>query len=363
MMKIAIVPFHNGMVNNILFDKDNKSANPDDLMTPYYYIKQEYEKRGVLINTLDRYDTLEDVDCVLFFKLDYNKLIRCIQNKIKLLYYFAWEPEVVDNHHSKKNLVKLEPFFNAIFTWNDDLINGDKYLKINYPYHFINKIECPSRKDFEKKNLLVNISGNKISFHHNELYSVRRKVISYYNKCNYTDFSLYGRGWSKNLRVYKGVCISKKKVYAQFRFALCLENMCNVNGYVTEKIFDCFTAGIVPIYWGASNIEKYIPKQCFISYADFSSIGELNQFLLNMNYERYCEYIHNIKQYLQGAAKSVFEYKYFVEQLDSALTTSEIQRECGNKKVLMFYSVLQNIVRKPKALFNKITKSIIDSCM
>ena len=174
---------------------------------------------------------------------------------------------------------------------------------------------------------------------------------------------MYGRGWSKNLRVYKGVCISKKKVYAQFRFALCLENMCNVNGYVTEKIFDCFTAGIVPIYWGASNIEKYIPKQCFISYADFSSIGELNQFLLNMNYERYCEYIHNIKQYLQGAAKSVFEYKYFVEQLDSALTTSEIQRECGNKTVLMFYSVLQNIVRKPKALFNKITKSIIDLCM
>lgn len=75
MMKIAIVPFHNGMVNNILFDKDNESANPDDMMTPYYYIKQEYEKRGVLINTLDRYDTLEDVDCVLFFKLDYNELI------------------------------------------------------------------------------------------------------------------------------------------------------------------------------------------------------------------------------------------------------------------------------------------------
>ena len=43
-MKIAIVPFHSGLANDILFDKDNESTNSDDLITPYYYIKQEYEK-------------------------------------------------------------------------------------------------------------------------------------------------------------------------------------------------------------------------------------------------------------------------------------------------------------------------------
>ena len=98
-MKIAIVPFHSGLANDILFDKDNESTNSDDLITPYYYIKQEYEKRGVSINTLDQYNTLDSLDCVLFFKLDYNELIRCIKSKVKRLYYFAWEPEVVDNHH------------------------------------------------------------------------------------------------------------------------------------------------------------------------------------------------------------------------------------------------------------------------
>ena len=361
-MKIAIVPFHSGLANDILFDKDNESTNSDDLITPYYYIKQEYEKRGVSINTLDQYNTLASLDCVLFFKLDYNELIRCIKSKVKRLYYFAWEPEVVDNHHSKKNLAKLEPFFNVIFTWNDDIVDGNKYLKINYPYHFTNVIECPTRENFEKRNLLVNISGNKISFQHNELYSVRRKVISFYNKYSCTYFSLYGRGWLKNLRVYKGVCISKKKVYTQFKFALCLENMCNVNGYVTEKIFDCFTAGIVPVYWGASNIEKYIPKQCFISYTDFSSIDDLNHFLINMSYEEYCNYICHIKEYLQSSAKSVFEYKYFMRQLDSALI-SNIERECNNEVALAFYSILQNISRKPKALFNLTTKLIVDYCM
>lgn len=109
-MKIAIVPFHSGLANDILFDKDNESTNSDDLITPYYYIKQEYEKRGVSINTLDQYNTLDSLDCVLFFKLDYNELIRCIKSKVKRLYYFAWEPEVVDNHHSKKEFGETRTF-------------------------------------------------------------------------------------------------------------------------------------------------------------------------------------------------------------------------------------------------------------
>ena len=64
-MKIAIVPFHSGLANDILFDKDNESTNSDDLITPYYYIKQEYEKRGVSINTLDQYNTLDSLDLSL----------------------------------------------------------------------------------------------------------------------------------------------------------------------------------------------------------------------------------------------------------------------------------------------------------
>lgn len=360
MIKIAIVPFHTGMDNNVIFDKDNKYSNSDDLITPYYYIKQEYEKKGISVNTLDQYDKLEDVDCVLFFKLDYDELMRCIKYKVKRLYYFAWEPEVVDYHHTKKNLIRLATFFDVIYTWNDNLVNGNKFLKINYPYHFANTIECPSKESFERRKLLVNISGNKISFHHDELYSVRRKVISFYNKRNDTNFSLYGRLWPKHLAVYKGACSSKKEIYTRFRFALCLENMCNVGGYITEKIFDCFTAGIVPIYWGADNIEKYIPSQCFISYTDFNSIEDLNSFLVDMKYEKYCEYIYNINQYLQSSAKAVFEYMYFVEQLDSALIKANKDREYNNVSVLVYYSMIQRIMRKPRALFNLAKKQIVD---
>ena len=36
-----------------------------------------------------------------------------------------------------------------------------------------------------------------------------------------------------------------------------------VKGYITEKIFDSFFAGVVPIYWGAENITDYVPKSLY----------------------------------------------------------------------------------------------------
>lgn len=51
-----------------------------------------------------------------------------------------------------------------------------------------------------------------------------------------------------------------------------------------------------------------------------------------------------------------------MRQLDSALI-SNIERECNNEVALAFYSILQNISRKPKALFNLTTKLIVDYCM
>jgi hypothetical protein len=55
----------------------------------------------------------------------------------------------------------------------------------------------------------------------------------------------------------------------KYKFSICYENARDTPGYITEKIFDCFFAGCVPIYWGANNITDHIPKECFIDKRDF----------------------------------------------------------------------------------------------
>ncbi len=66
-------------------------------------------------------------------------------------------------------------------------------------------------------------------------------------------------------------------------------------GYITEKILDCFTSGIVPIYAGAPNVKQYIPENTFIDYFQFETLEELDDFFKKGLQRR------NIKNYLQAA--------------------------------------------------------------
>ncbi|WP_226896450.1 glycosyltransferase family 10 domain-containing protein [Poseidonibacter ostreae] len=58
-------------------------------------------------------------------------------------------------------------------------------------------------------------------------------------------------------------------------------------GYITEKIFDSFFAGCVPVYLGADNITEHIPKECFIDKREFDTYEKLYKYLKNMSDEEY----------------------------------------------------------------------------
>ena len=71
---------------------------------------------------------------------------------------------------------------------------------------------------------------------------------------------------------YAGEISSKRAILEQYKFSICYENMSDMPGYITEKIFDCFFAGCVPIYLGASNMTDYIPGGTFIDKRKFSGL-------------------------------------------------------------------------------------------
>ena len=68
-------------------------------------------------------------------------------------------------------------------------------------------------------------------------------------------------------------------VLAGHDFALCFENMI-LPGWITEKLFDCFYAGTVPIYWDATDIERWVPRECFVDMRQFAGYEELRGFLM-----------------------------------------------------------------------------------
>lgn len=330
-MKIAIIPSSNEYLKNKLFDIEDKNLNRDNLLRPYYDLKKKLVEIGWDINTYDVYENIEDADYIFFFSLNVKMIITClIKNLENKMIYFAWEPEVVVKEHSSVNLEYFSKYFKFIFTWNDSIVDNKRIFKIYNPYHFedikLNKI------DFNKKKLLVNISGNKNSSSQIELYSERLKVIKYFETLHSNEFDLYGIGWNiEEFKNYKGKVNNKVDVYQKYKFALSLENMKNIDGYVTEKIFDCFKAEIVPIYAGPPNIEKYIPKNTFINYNDFSSVEDLVNYLNSIDESKYLEYINNIIEFKKSNDIKKFDSKNFAQIIIDVVKNKNI-----NFKIRLF---------------------------
>lgn len=299
-MNIAIIPWSDAYCNNRMFDRENKNLNHDNMMLPFIEMKEFFEDSGFDVNTIDLYPDLSKVDWFLFFVFSYKwYFILRKEGLLGRIVYCNAEPEVVSIFHSTKGYAFLKKIFPYILTWNDEAIDNITIFPRNIPY--------VAKKNFEKnchcpKKLLVNISSNNFSFSKKELYGERRRIIRYFRDNNPNEFGLYGGGWSKKqYPVYLGKCENKFEVYHNYKFALCLENTKNVNNYVTEKIYDCLCAGIVPIYLGAKNISEFVPAKCYIDYSQFKSISELENFLQDMSGTEYEKYIRNIEDFVDSS--------------------------------------------------------------
>ena len=85
----------------------------------------------------------------------------------------------------------------------------------------------------------------------------------------------------------------KIEVARRYKFGLALENEATVD-YVTEKVFEFLVAGTLPVYYGAPNIDDFLPcsSKCIIKAQDFESEADLAQYLLHLdkNPDAYAEY-------------------------------------------------------------------------
>lgn len=63
-----------------------------------------------------------------------------------------------------------------------------------------------------------------------------------------------------------------------YKFNLAIENT-DIDGYVTEKIFEPFVAGCVPIYWGNRSVKKEFGEGGYIHVQDFDTLDRAVEFV------------------------------------------------------------------------------------
>ena len=307
-----VVDYH---LKNKIFDLNDKNTNRDNCSYCNWLLKEKFSTCGVELATCDIFPAIK-ADVAIYFDVPLDDVVIGGHS-----YLVLYECEVIKEKSWDK---EIHLKYSKIFTWHDDLVDNKKYFKINFAHKF------PDNKDayrsnqilFRDKKLCSLIAGNKIVSHKLELYSERVKTIRWFEYNALDDFDLHGIGWdryvSKNKIVrrlvsilpiigklflspfcsYKGPVESKFETFSKYKFAICYENAQMIPGYITEKIFDCFFAGCVPIYWGAPNVTDHIPRNCFIDRRDFNSHEELYSFIKNMTEKEYNEIQQNIEDYL-----------------------------------------------------------------
>lgn len=316
-----------GFENNSIFNL-HSTGNRDGCYEPYVLLKKKFLSQGVDLNTPD----------LAFNKRMHFELHLDTQKSISgntSCYLILQETAQVRPSNHYKNLIDR---YRIIFTWQDNLVDGKKYIKLNLP----NQLDKAKRIGWdERERLCCLISSNKSLpiFSELDLYSQRVSTIRWFENFAPDDFDLYGHGWDNPQSLpgifgklknrlhkylgfftnkvyfpsYKGKVASKHETLQKYRFSICYENVKDLPGYITEKIFDSFFAGCIPVYWGASNIHNYIPEDCFIDRRRFSSHDELYAFMKSMPESEFTAYQNRIAIFLASDKAKPFSAEAFAE--------------------------------------------------
>ncbi len=316
-----------------MFDPGFQASIGDDLLYPLHYLAQIAREKGIGISTIDT-EPLDSYDTIVF--LDFpGRNNKYLKNAIKInpdnLVLFLFENEIIkpDNWNPENYLN-----FKRVFTWKDTLVDQNRIFKFFLP----NKI--PKNVSFNavaKTKFCCMISGNKVLSHPLELYSERIRAIRWFEKNKPDYFDLYGVGWDNpfpslpsrlsglmkpllnhfpcKYSSYRGTVASKSATMKQYKFSICYENARDIPGYITEKIFDCFFSGCVPVYWGAPNITEYIPEDSFIDRRKFSGYPDLFEYLETMSLQDYRHYLKSIQSFINGPDIYPFSAENFVDKI------------------------------------------------
>jgi hypothetical protein len=282
-----------------LFDTSDAILNRDDSLVPYARLRHAFREAGKELRTADylmkapagkkisNYYSLGVLD-------NYRALLE--RADVRLKAFVIFEPPVVDPRIYKA-LPELTSAFEAVYVHNT---KGDGYSLKGVDTSKLRQLHWPQPRDkviaqlwerTQRLDRIVVINGNHIPRKvPNELYSKRIEAMVGLAALGIVD--LYGRGWAKwwsrasmwlpywknrktLMSIYKGACDSKFEVLSQYKFCLCFENMA-MQGYITEKIFDCFYAGTIPLYLGATDIADLVPADAYIDCRKFSSWEQMS---------------------------------------------------------------------------------------
>lgn len=304
--------------------------NNGEFYLPYAKLREKFLEKGIELHTPDK-----NKGRTVAFELHIN--CRRAAPSAKAYVYLFENPLIRPLNRDRRALARYAKWF----TWDGELLTDPRSVRLAYPH----QLEPGAWNGPEHRPLFcVMVASNKAlpSFDARSQYQTRVRILEWYELHAQADFHLYGQGWDRppalpgrmgrvfnQLRKIAARILPAKSLYATWRgpiddklallararFCMAHENCRDLPGYVTEKIFDCFRFGCVPIYVGPKEIAELVPPDCFIDGRAFATPAELDAFLRSIDDVAYRGYQDRIRDFLRSAAAKPYTQEHFVETI------------------------------------------------
>lgn len=213
---------------------------------------------------------LKEWDGITVFTDKTFHLVTQVNSPVKI----AWLIECYDLLPSAyDSLDNYGEYFDFIFTYEKSIIDKFPEKAVFHPCDTCG-IESESHKVHEKTKLVSMIYSDKTwLFGHRLRHIIAKSLIP---QIGYDKVDFFGRGTDKPI-------LLKSEGTNPYMFQIVTENAKRYN-YFTDKIYDCFATGTVPIYWGAPNIGDHFNLDGILY---FDHPNQLKEILFSLSEEKY----------------------------------------------------------------------------
>ena len=329
--RLFIDPSYSVFDTDRLFDLTNPVLNRDGQLLPFYRLRDHLSYKGLSVHTADyllKEGSQSTQQSTSYYSLgildNYERIL--LEQRAGLAAFVIMEPPVVVPSLYEA-LPKLTAAFDRVYVHNTtgdgyslNGVDASKLRRLYWPIPYNDVLDPYWGNNKRMKRVVVINGSHNPRARSREQYSLRIKAMAELSKIGMVD--LYGMGWDRwwsrdamwlpywrNRRaimsIYKGKCASKFEVLQNYEFCLCFENMA-MDGYITEKIFDCLYAGTIPLYMGAPDILKYIPEDVFVDCRNYSTWTEMWEDIVTMPAERIQEMRNAGRDFLKSDMASKF---------------------------------------------------------
>lgn len=235
--------------------------------------------------------------CLTSINLENNSLLRDNECNIMISIENITNPNFSSfySHYKNYGEYRDEKIKIYIYSHISKLVKNEKYLAIPAVYCRINYFR--QKYDFFKNHVALNCTFQNKKFclainrsGINSNIAKIKKKMSQIGEVH--DMSMFAGG-IVNKTCYNS--IELLQLFNRYKFIICFENS-YADGYITEKIFNCFFAKTIPVYSGSPIISRFFDNNSFINLTENNHQENLSLIQkISCNEDLYNTYINHNK--------------------------------------------------------------------